>query len=247
MTAATRIVVRVERPAPPLTEADRVVPGPVAPGRAGGAPAGSAAQAEVSHGTPAPPATSAPRAVSAIVGVCLSAGQAADTRMGSQPAGLPAAPVPAGGGGNCGGGDGGNCGDAGGGNCGGGDGGNCGDAGGGDGAKSGGDGAPGGEPGTTSGAPGLAISSATRLSAAMMTEGSGPSPACVAELIRAPAVAASDWPDCRVAATGNDGDLVSARHRSSHSSVVPPQPLTNAMSTGRSGSEGPTSAALMES
>ena len=44
-----------------------------------------------------------------------------------------------------------------------------------------------------------------------------------------------------------EGDLVSERHRSSHSSVVPPQPRTYAESTGRSGSSGPTSAALMES
>ena len=75
---------------------------------------------------------------------------------------------------------------------------------------------------------GLAISSATRLSAAMMIDGSGQSPTWVAELMRAPAVAASERPDCRAADTGRDGDLVSERHRSSHSSVVPPQPRTYA-------------------
>jgi hypothetical protein len=73
---------------------------------------------------------------------------------------------------------------------------------------------------------GLAISSATRLSAAMMIDGSGPSPAGDAALIRAPAVAASELPDCRASDTGSDGVLVSERQRSSHSSVVPPQPRT---------------------
>ena len=81
----------------------------------------------------------------------------------------------------------------------------------------------------------------------MMIEGSGLSPTCDTDPILAPAVAASERPACRDAATGRDGDLVSERHRSSHSSVVPPQPLTYAESTGRSGSAGPTSAALMES
>jgi len=59
--------------------------------------------------------------------------------------------------------------------------------------------------------------------------------------------AAAELPALRASASGWDGVLVSERHRSSHSSVVPPQPLTNAESTGRSGSAGPTSAALMES
>jgi hypothetical protein len=95
--------------------------------------------------------------------------------------------------------------------------------------------------------PGLAISSATRLSAAMMIEGSGLSPACETAPILAPAVAASELPECRDADNGSDGELVSERHRSSHSSVVPPQARTYAQSTGRSGSDGPISAALMES
>ena len=81
----------------------------------------------------------------------------------------------------------------------------------------------------------------------MMTEGSGLSPTCDTEPIRAPAVAASELPASRDSDSGRDGDLVSERHRSSHSSVVPPQPRTYAESTGRSGSAGPTSAALMES
>jgi hypothetical protein len=69
----------------------------------------------------------------------------------------------------------------------------------------------------TGSAAGLAISSATRLSAAKITEGSGTSPASAVELIRAPAFAASDWPVWRVSDTGSDGELVSDRHRSSHS------------------------------
>ena len=92
-----------------------------------------------------------------------------------------------------------------------------------------------------------AISSATRLSAAMMTAGLGLSPSCPDEFNRAPAAAAAERPTCRAAGTGRDGVLVSERQRSSHSSVVPPQPRTYAESTGNSGSPGPTSAARMES
>jgi hypothetical protein len=92
-----------------------------------------------------------------------------------------------------------------------------------------------------------AISSATRLSAAMMMAGLGLSPSCPDEFSRAPAAAAAELPTCRAAGTGRDGVLVSERQRSSHSSVVPPQPRTYAESTGNSGSPGPTSAALMES
>ena len=93
----------------------------------------------------------------------------------------------------------------------------------------------------------LAIPSATRLSAAKMMEGSGLPSTCDTEPMRAPAAAAAELPALRASDTGRDGVLVSDRHRSSHSSAVPPQPLTNAESTGRSGSSGPTSAALMES
>jgi hypothetical protein len=93
----------------------------------------------------------------------------------------------------------------------------------------------------------LAIPSATRSSAARMIEASGLSAACDTEPMRAPASAAAEPTVCRASDSGTDGVLVSERQRSSHSSVVPPQPLTNAESTGRSGSAGPTSAALMES
>ena len=81
----------------------------------------------------------------------------------------------------------------------------------------------------------------------MMIEGSGVSATGDTAPMRAPALAAADRPALRAVSTGRDGVLVSDRHRSSHSSVVPPQPLTYAESTGRSGSDGPSSAALMKS
>ena len=71
-----------------------------------------------------------------------------------------------------------------------------------------------------------AISSATRSSAAMMTEGSGVSAAGLIEPIRAPAEAAVEHPAGLASSSGRVGALVSDRHRSSHSSVVPPHPLT---------------------
>ena len=92
-----------------------------------------------------------------------------------------------------------------------------------------------------------AISSATRSSAARMTEGSGLSAIGLTEPMRAPAEAAVEHPAGLASSSGRVGALVSDRHRSSHSSVVPPHPLTYAESTGRSGSVGPTSAALMRS
>ena len=92
-----------------------------------------------------------------------------------------------------------------------------------------------------------AISSATRSSAARMTEGSGASATGLIEPTRAPAEAAVEHPAGLASSSGRVGALVSDRHRSSHSSVVPPHPLTYAESTGRSGSVGPTSAALMRS
>jgi hypothetical protein len=92
-----------------------------------------------------------------------------------------------------------------------------------------------------------AISSATRSSAARMTEGSGVSATGLVEPMRAPAEAAVEHPAGLASSSGRVGALVSDRHRSSHTSVVPPHPLTYAESTGRSGSVGPTSAALMRS
>jgi hypothetical protein len=71
-----------------------------------------------------------------------------------------------------------------------------------------------------------AISSATRSSAARMIEGSGVSAAGLIEPMRAPAEAAVEEPAGRAACSGRVGALVSDRHRSSHSSVVPPHPLT---------------------
>lgn len=65
--------------------------------------------------------------------------------------------------------------------------------------------------------------------------------------IRAPAVAASEHPALLTGSSGRAGELVSVRHRSSQSPTVPPQPRTYAESTGRSGSAGPASAALMAS
>ena len=75
------------------------------------------------------------------------------------------------------------------------------------------------------GAP-TAISSATRSSAAMMIEGSGVSAAGLIEPMRAPAEAAVEHPAGRASTRGRVGALVSDRHRSSHSSMVPPHPLT---------------------
>ena len=60
----------------------------------------------------------------------------------------------------------------------------------------------------------------------MMIEGSGVSATGLIEPIRAPADAAVEHPAGRAASSGRVGVLVSDRHRSSHSSVVPPQPLT---------------------
>jgi hypothetical protein len=71
-----------------------------------------------------------------------------------------------------------------------------------------------------------AISSATRSSAAMMIEGSGVSATGLIEPMRAPAEAALEHPAGRVSSSGRVGALVSDRHRSSHSSVVPPHPRT---------------------
>jgi hypothetical protein len=71
-----------------------------------------------------------------------------------------------------------------------------------------------------------AISSATRSSAAMMIEGSGVSAAGLIDPIRAPAEAAVEHPAGLAPSSGRVGALVSDRHRSSHSSVVPPHPLT---------------------
>ena len=90
-----------------------------------------------------------------------------------------------------------------------------------------------------------AIPSATRSSAARIIDGSGVSTGALIEPIRAPAEAAVEHPAGRAVSSGSVGALVSERHRSSHSSMVPPQPLTYAESTGRSGSVGPVSAALM--
>lgn len=90
-----------------------------------------------------------------------------------------------------------------------------------------------------------AIFSVTRLRAAMIAAGSGTSATWAAEPMRAPAEAAIDAPADRVEGSGRAGVFVSDRHRSSHSSTVPPQPLTYAASIGRSGSAGPISAALM--
>ncbi len=135
-------------------------------------------------------------------GVALMAGQALDTRMGSQPAGLTSA---AGSPGRTAAGDAGAAGGASGGKPGH------------DEAAADSDGSPGELP---------AMPSATRLSAAMMTAGSGVSESNAAELIRAPAVAASELPALRAVESGSDGDLVSERQRSSHASGVPPHPLT---------------------
>ena len=71
-----------------------------------------------------------------------------------------------------------------------------------------------------------AICSATRSSAARMIEGSGVSATGLIEPMRAPAEAAVEHPAGRASTRGRVGALVSDRHRSSHSSVVPPQPLT---------------------
>ena len=71
-----------------------------------------------------------------------------------------------------------------------------------------------------------AISSATRSSAARMIDGSGVSAAGLIEPMRAPAEAAVEHPAGRASSSGRVGALVSDRHRSSHSSVVPPHPLT---------------------
>jgi hypothetical protein len=82
-----------------------------------------------------------------------------------------------------------------------------------------------GRDGSGAGVP-TAICSATRSSAAMMIEGSGVSAIGLIEPIRAPAEAAVEFPAGRASTSGRVGALVSDRHRSSHSSVVPPQPLT---------------------
>jgi hypothetical protein len=71
-----------------------------------------------------------------------------------------------------------------------------------------------------------AISSATRSSAARITEGSGVSAIGLIEPMRAPAEAAVEPPAGLASRSGRVGALVSDRHRSSHSSVVPPHPLT---------------------
>jgi hypothetical protein len=71
-----------------------------------------------------------------------------------------------------------------------------------------------------------AISSATRSSAARMIEGSGVSAAGLIEPMRAPAEAAVEDPAGRAVCSGRVGALVSDRHRSSHSSLVPPHPRT---------------------
>ena len=78
-----------------------------------------------------------------------------------------------------------------------------------------------------SGAGGLTdISSPTRSSAARMTEGSGVSAAGLLEPTRAPAEAAVEHPAGRASSSGRVGALVSERHRSSQSSMVPPHPRT---------------------
>ena len=59
-----------------------------------------------------------------------------------------------------------------------------------------------------------------------MTEGSGVSAMGLIEPMRAPAEAAVEPPDGRASSSGRVGALVSDRHRSSHSSVVPPHPRT---------------------
>jgi hypothetical protein len=88
---------------------------------------------------------------------------------------------------------------------------------------------------------------ATLLSAAITSEGSWASAARLTDPTRAPAVAASEPPAVLVGSSGKAGELVSARHRSSHSVTAPPQPRTYAESTGRSGSAGPASAARIAS
>ena len=89
------------------------------------------------------------------------------------------------------------------------------------------------------------IFSATRLSAAMIAEGSGTSAIGETDPMRAPAVAAVEHPADRVGSSARAGVFVRDRHRSSHSSTVPPQPLTYAASNGRSGRAGPASAPRM--
>jgi hypothetical protein len=79
--------------------------------------------------------------------------------------------------------------------------------------------------GAAAGVP-TAICSATRSSAARMIEGSGVSAMGLIEPMRAPAEAAVEHPVGRASTRGRVGALVSDRHRSSHSSMVPPQPLT---------------------
>ena len=93
----------------------------------------------------------------------------------------------------------------------------------------------------------VAMPSATLLRAAMTTLGSWPSATRLVDPMRAPAVAASEHPAVLTGSSGRAGELVSVRHRSSQSPTVPPQPRTYAESTGRSGSAGPASAALMAS
>jgi hypothetical protein len=93
----------------------------------------------------------------------------------------------------------------------------------------------------------VAMPSATLLRAAMTTMGSWPSATRLVDPMRAPAVAASEHPAVLTGSSGRAGELVSVRHRSSQSPTVPPQPRTYAESTGRSGSAGPASAALMAS
>ena len=93
----------------------------------------------------------------------------------------------------------------------------------------------------------VAMPSATLLRAAMTTMGSWPSATRLEDPMRAPAVAASEHPAVLTGSSGRAGELVSVRHRSSQSPTVPPQPRTYAESTGRSGSAGPASAALMAS
>jgi len=88
---------------------------------------------------------------------------------------------------------------------------------------------------------------ATLLSAAITIEGSWASAARLTDPTRAPAVAASEPPAVLVGSSGKAGELVSPRHRSSHSVTGPPQPRTYAESTGSSGSAGPASAARIAS
>ncbi len=59
-----------------------------------------------------------------------------------------------------------------------------------------------------------------------MIDGSGVSATGLIEPMRAPAEAAVEDPAGRAASSGRVCALVSERHRSSHSSVVPPHPLT---------------------